>query len=355
MTPAKIKFNNASQADFISELREQVAAYFKKNKISQYANGAMVVKTIALFSITFGAYGLIVSNMLSAWGMLGMAILMGAGTAGIGFSVQHDANHGAYSKNAHVNRILGYSLNLIGGNAFTWKIQHNILHHTFTNIYDMDEDLDAGIVVRLSPNAPHRPHHKYQHYFAFLAYGLVTLMWYLVKDFKKIKRYNGGSNSGYQKAHPVSEYVILAVSKILYTFYMIVIPLWVLPISWWQFVIGFVAMHLTTGVILSVVFQLAHVVEGPDQPLPDHEGKIDNVWAVHQLQTTSNFAMDNAFINWYVGGLNFQIEHHLFPKICSIHYPALSSITQEVAKKYAQPYYTTTKLFSERCIRITFY
>jgi linoleoyl-CoA desaturase len=345
MTPSKIKFNNASQADFITELREQVAAYFKDNNISQYANGAMVLKTIALFAITFGAYALILSNTLSAWGMLGMAVLMGAGTAGIGFSVQHDANHGAYSSNPYVNRILGYSLNLIGGNAFTWKIQHNILHHTFTNIYDMDEDLDAGIVVRLSPNAPHRPHHKYQHYFAFLAYGLVTLMWYLVKDFKKIKRYNGGSNSGYQKAHPASEYVILIISKIVYTFYMIVVPLWILPITWWQFVIGFVVMHLTTGVILSVVFQLAHVVEGPEQPVPDQDGKIDNVWAVHQLQTTSNFAMNNAFINWYVGGLNFQIEHHLFPKICSIHYPALSSITQHVAKKYGQPYYNHKTFF----------
>jgi linoleoyl-CoA desaturase len=339
MKTSKIKFNNTRSADFISELRENVNLYFKENNISQHANAAMVLKTVTLFAITFGAYGLILSNTLPLWGMFCLALLMGAGTAGIGFSVQHDANHGAYSSNPLVNKILGFSLNLIGGNAFTWKIQHNILHHTFTNIYDMDEDLDAGIVVRLSPNAPHRPHHRYQHYFAFLAYGLVTLMWFLVKDFKKIKRYHGGSSSGYQKSHPFSEYVILAISKIMYTFYMIVIPLYVLPITWWQFVVGFVAMHLTTGVILSVVFQLAHVVEGPEQPLPNEDGLVDNLWAVHQLNTTSNFAMQNRFINWYVGGLNFQIEHHLFPKICSIHYPALSSITRELALKYQHPYY----------------
>jgi linoleoyl-CoA desaturase len=306
----------------------------------------MVIKTIVLLGVTFGLYGLIISNLFSPWVMLLMAVGMGFGIAGIGFSVQHDANHGAYSANATVNRLLGYSLNLIGGNAFTWKIQHNILHHTYTNIYDMDEDLDAGIIVRLSPNAPLRPHHKYQHYFAFLAYGLVTLMWYFVKDFKKIKRYNGGSNSGYQKKHPISEYVILIVSKIVYTIYMIVIPLLVLDITWWQFVIGFIAMHLTTGVVLSVIFQLAHVVEGPHQPMPDENGSIENAWAVHQLETTSNFAMNNWFISWYVGGLNFQIEHHLFPKICSIHYPALSRITQELAKKYNHPYYHYDTLFA---------
>jgi linoleoyl-CoA desaturase len=345
MKSSRIKFNNSQSADFITELRESISLYFKENNISQHANASMVLKTITLFVITFGCYGLILSNTLPVWAMLLLAILMGAGTAGIGFSVQHDANHGAYSSNQTVNRVLGFSLNLIGGNAFTWKIQHNILHHTYTNIYDMDEDLDAGIVVRLSPNAPHRPHHKYQHYFAFLAYGLVTLMWFFVKDFKKIKRYNGGSNSGYQKAHPFSEYVILALSKIVYTVYMIVIPLLVLKIHWWQFVIGFLVMHLTTGVILSVIFQLAHVVEGPEQPVPDEEGTIDNVWAVHQLQTTSNFAMTNKFINWYVGGLNFQIEHHLFPKICSIHYPALSKITRAIALKYKHQYHYHNTLF----------
>jgi linoleoyl-CoA desaturase len=344
MTP-KIKFNNKQSADFITELRKSIDLYFQQNKISQHANIAMVLKTIILFTITFGAYGLILSNTFSIWGMLALAIVMGLGIAGIGFSVQHDANHGAYSSSPLVNTILGFSLNLLGGNAFTWKIQHNILHHTYTNIYNMDEDLDAGIVVRLSPNAPHKPHHKYQHYFAFFAYGLVTLMWLFVKDFKKIKRYNGSSDSGYQKTHPFSEYIILAVSKILYATYMIIIPLMVLDITWWQFIIGFLALHITTGVILSVTFQLGHLVEGPEQYLAQDNNSMDNAWAVHQLQTTSNFAMKNPFLSWYMGGLNFQIEHHLFPKICSIHYPALSKIIRRVAQKYNYPYYAQDTFF----------
>lgn len=339
MSSTSIKFNNKQSVDFVTELRESVANYFTENKISQHANTAMVIKTITLFAITYGAYALIMTNLFSAWGMYALALVMGIGTAGIGFSIQHDANHGAYSANPRVNQILGFSLNLIGGNAFTWKIQHNILHHTYTNIYDMDEDLDAGILVRLSPNAPLKSYHKKQHYFAFFLYGLVTLFWLLVKDFKKIKRYNGGSNSAYQKKHPFSEYLILAVSKTVYIGHMIVLPLVLLDITWWQFIIGFLSMHLLTGVILSLVFQLAHVVDGPEQPMPDENGTIDNAFAVHQLMTTSNFDMKNPLINWYVGGLNFQIEHHLFPKICSIHYPALSPIVQRVAAKHNIPYY----------------
>ena len=339
MNSLKIKFNTAKSPDFITDLREQVNHYFTDNHLSTHANFAMVVKTITLLAITFGSYALILTNWFAPWQMLLLAIVFGLGVAGIGFSIQHDANHGAYSKHAWVNKVLGLTLNLIGGNAFTWKIQHNILHHTYTNIYDYDEDLDAGIIVRLSPNAPLRKFHRYQQYFAFAAYSLVTLSWFLIKDFKKIKRYNGGINEGYQKAIPTSEYIILILSKIIYTSYAIIIPLMVLNIHWWQFLIGFLVMHFTTGVVLSVIFQLAHVVEGPEQPMPDGNGLIDNAWAIHQMRTTANFARNNKFICWYVGGLNFQIEHHLFAKICSIHYPKISPIVRAVALKHGVPYY----------------
>ncbi len=345
MSSQKIKFNNTKSPGFITELREAVNLYFTDHNLSPYANFAMVMKTIILLGITFGAYALILTNWFSIWAMCCLAIIFGLGVAGIGFSIQHDANHGAYSKYPMVNKILGLTLNLIGGNAFTWKIQHNILHHTYTNIYDLDEDLDAGIIVRLSPNAPLRKFHKYQQYFAFAAYSLVTLSWYLIKDFKKIKRYHGGANEGYQKPIPTSEYIILILSKIVYTTYAIIIPLLVLNIHWWQFVIGFLVMHFTTGVVLSVIFQLAHVVEGPDQPMPDETGLIDNAWAIHQMETTANFAKDNWLICWYVGGLNFQIEHHLFTKICSIHYPAIAPIVKAIAMKHGVPYHEQQTLW----------
>lgn len=335
----KVKFVDKSKSDFSKVLRDRVNQYFTDKGISQHANAEMVIKSVVMFSGLFVSYGLLISGVLPGWAMLICCVTYGLFMAGIGFSVQHDANHGAYSSNHLVNEILGYSLNLVGGNAFTWKIQHNVLHHTYTNVYGMDEDLDAGIVVRLSPRAEYRPHHKYQHYFAFFLYGLVTLSWVLAKDFKKITRYNGGGKSAYQQKHPFKEYVILYVTKLFHIFYAVFLPLYLLDITFLQWLGGYLLMHFVSGVILSLVFQTAHVVEGLDFPEPNEEGNIENQWAMHQLYTTADFARKNRLINFYVGGLNYQIEHHLFAKICHVHYPKISVIVQKTAEEYGIPYH----------------
>src|SRR5205085_1117556 len=119
--------------------------------------------------------------------------------------------------------------------------------------------------------------------------------------------------------------------------YMIVIPLLVVHVAWWQFVLGFFAMHLTAGFILGVVFQLAHVVEGTEYPLPDGQGNMEQAWLYHEMDTTSDFAHENKLVCWYIGGLNYQIEHHLFPQICSIHYPQIRDIVRDTALKYGVP------------------
>ena len=335
----KVKFVNTDKSDFSKILRERVNLYFSENNISPYANAEMIVKSIVMFSGLFLSYGLLISGTLPGWAMLVCCVTYGIFMSGIGFSVQHDANHGAYSHRHWINELMGYSLNLVGGNAFTWKIQHNILHHTYTNVYGMDEDLDAGIVVRLSPKATHRPHHRYQHYFAFFLYGLVTLSWVLAKDFKKIKRYNGGSDSAYQQKHPLKEYIILYGTKLLHIFYAVFLPLYLLDITFLQWLGGYLLMHFVSGLILSLVFQTAHVVEGLDFPEPNEEGNIENLWAIHQICTTANFARKNRLINFYVGGLNYQIEHHLFSKICHVHYPKISIIVQKTVEEYGLPYH----------------
>jgi linoleoyl-CoA desaturase len=138
--------------------------------------------------------------------------------------------------------------------------------------------------------------------------------------------------------HTPKDLVVVLVSKVIYFAYMVAIPLLVMDVTWWQWLIGFVTMHVVTGVTLGLVFQMAHVVENTQQPVPDEEGFVETNFAVHQLLTTSNFARKNRFVNWYVGGLNFQVEHHLFPKICSVHYVKLSDITKRVAEKYGIPY-----------------
>jgi len=218
-----------------------------------------------------------------------------------------------------------------------WKITHNVIHHTYTNIDGVDEDLTVSPLLRLSPGAPLLRIHRFQHLYGLAAYSMSTIFWVFVKDFKYFFQKDLGPYKN--KKHPRGEWVNLFVSKLVYYGWSIVIPLLVLEIPWWQFAIGYLAMHLTAGFILGVVFQLAHVVEGPDYPVPDEAGRMEDAWLVHEMETTANFARSSRMVSWYVGGLNFQIEHHLFPKVCSVHYPAISTIVKDTATKYGVPYY----------------
>jgi linoleoyl-CoA desaturase len=337
MEVTKVSFNRTGSKDFIRELKSEVNAYFNDNGISKKANGQMVLKTIILLSIYFGCYGLLLSGLFSWAVMLVLCFGMGIGMAGIGFSISHDALHGAYSSNKVVNRLLGYSFDLIGANGYIWKITHNIIHHTYTNIHKQDEDLEVAGFIRLSPHAEHKPIHHVQHILAFAAYGFSTLFWVFIKDYRYFFKKNLGPYKN--KNHPSVEWVTLIVAKLLYYGYILLIPYLILPITWWQLLIGFMIIHLTAGAILGIIFQLAHVVEGTEHPAEDQEGNMENTWAIHQMHTTSDFAHNNKVLCWYIGGLNFQIEHHLFPRICSIHYPRLSLIVERVARKHGVPYH----------------
>ena len=296
----------------------------------------MVFKTIMMLALTFVPYVLIMSNQLSIWQMWALSLVMGVGVAGIGFSVAHDALHGAYSSNSKVNTILGLSFDLMGANGYLWKITHNVIHHTYTNIQGIDEDLEVSPLLRLSPESEHRPIHRFQHLYGFLTYGMTTLFWVFVKDYKYILQKDLGPYQNIK--HPREQVALMLGMKLLYYVYMIILPLIVLNVAWWQFAIGFLTVHVTAGIILGVVFQLAHVVEGPEHFTINDGEEMENAWLIHEMKTTSNFARSNKLLCWYVGGLNFQIEHHLFPKICSIHYPRISPIVERVAAAHGVPY-----------------
>ena len=328
----------------MDEVKQRIAAYFEGRGLSRHANLGMVLKTITLLALFFIPYGLMLSNRVPPLGMLGLAVLMGIGLAGIGFAISHDALHGAYSSNPRVNAVLGRSFDLLGASGYMWKITHNVIHHTYTNIDGVDEDLTVSPLLRLSPGAPLRRVHRYQHLYGFATYSLSTLFWVFIKDFKYFLARDLGPYK--DKRHPRGEVVNLIVSKLLYYGWAIVIPLLVIELPWWQILLGFAVVHLTAGLILGVIFQLAHVVEGTEYPVPDDAGRIEEAWLVHEMETTANFARRNRLLSWYVGGLNYQIEHHLFPRVCSVHYPALAPIVQEVALKHGMPYIDQPTLFS---------
>jgi linoleoyl-CoA desaturase len=332
----KVTFNNSTSRAFSKTVKKRVNEYFEENDLSKHANLEMVVKTIVLLTLYFGSYALIMSGTLSLGAMWVLTFLMGIGMAGIGFSVSHDALHGAYSSNKHINRALGFTFDLLGANGYIWKITHNIIHHTYTNIHGHDEDLEVAEFIRLSPHSEYKSIHRIQHILAFFAYSLATFFWVFIKDYKYFLQKDIGPYKN--KTHPTSEWVILFVTKAIYYTYMLVLPLLFLDIAWYHLLIGFTTLHITAGLILGIIFQLAHVVEGTDHPVPDEENVIDEHWMIHEMVTTNNFGRDNKALCWFVGGLNFQIEHHLFPRICSVHYPEISHIVEKTAKEYDIPY-----------------
>ncbi len=329
----------SNRSDFFSTLNQRVNEYFKSNNISRYANSEMKIKTAAMFAIYFVPYILMItSTVTNPWLMLGLCVVMGMGMAGIGLSVMHDANHGGYSNKSWINNLLGLSLNIVGGNAFNWKVQHNVLHHTYTNIHEVDEDISPRGILRMTPYGPWKSFHKFQHLYAWFFYGLLTLVWVVVKDFVRILRYHKDGMVKKQKANYAAEWAILLASKAFYIGYIAVLPAILLDVTWWQILVGFLAMHYVGGFILAIIFQPAHVIDGTEYPMPDDNGKMENSWAIHQMLTTTNFANNNRILNWYVGGLNFQVEHHLFPNICHVHYRNISPIVKYTAEEFGIPY-----------------
>lgn len=264
-------------------------------------------------------------------------MIAGLGKTGLGMGVMHDANHGSYSKNHKVNRLLGYALNIIGGNSQMWKLQHNVLHHTYTNVHEVDEDLDAPFFLRFSPHVKRNKLHRYQHLYFWFFYGLSTLPWATTKDFKSLWKYR---KMGLLRETENLKLVLLDIVfwKIIYFGFILVLPIIFTDFSIWMILLAFVCQHFVTGLSLTLVFQLAHVVPKTEHPLPNDQGIINEDWSIHQMNTTSNFAAKSTILSWFIGGLNHQIEHHLFPNICHIHYKKLAPIVKKTAEEYGIPY-----------------
>ena len=333
---AKIKFTNTNKSTFFATTRQRVDTYFKENNISRHANKAMWGKAIFYLASFLILYLLLISNQFSLGVMFGMALLIGVFSALIGFNVCHDAIHGSFSNNAKVNSFFSFVFNLVGASPYMWSITHNVVHHTYTNIPGHDEDIEvAPGLVRISEEEKVTKIQQFQHFYAFGLYSLASLSWVLRKDYVKFFQKKIGEHP---TNHPKREYFNLFFYKAIYYFLFIALPLIVLDITWWQFLIGFVCLHLAEGLVLGLVFQLAHVVEGTDFPMPNEQGNIEEAWADHQMRTTANFATNSKLASFLLGGLNRQIEHHLFPKVCHIHYPMISKIVKQTAHEFNLPY-----------------
>ena len=322
-----------SQRDFASAVRQNVNNYFKEKGISTKGNFALFTQTVSMLSLYIAPFVLLLIIPMSAWLALAAVVVVGIGMAGVGMCVMHDAIHGSYSDKVWVNKLMGCTMYLLGSNAFNWKIQHNVMHHAYTNIEGHDEDIVAKGPIRLCQFSPLKKIHRYQHIHAFLFYGLMTIT-KMTNDFTQLASYIKEGIARKFNINPTFEYAKMTLIKLIYLFAFIGLPLLLTDFTWWQILLGFFIMHWAAGFILSTIFQMAHIVEGAEQFKADPNGIIRNDWAVTEVKTTSDFARNNLLLNWYAGGLNFQIEHHLFPNICHVHYRKIAPIVERTAQQF---------------------
>ncbi len=332
-----IRFSNIDKAKFFRTLNKKVNNYFKENNIKKTGDIRLYFKAIIMFSLFLVPLVLIYTIDLAGWIQALLMVVIGIGMAGVGMNVMHDANHEVFSSKKWVNKLMGSSIYILAGNDYNWKVQHNVLHHTYTNIQGYDEDIDAGRIIRFSKHTKWMKIHKYQKYYSFFLYGLLTVNWAITTDFKQTYNYLKRKLSYGKMPNPATQWTKLIIGKIVYYALWVALPVY-LGFAWWQILIGFMIMHYTAGVILSVIFQLAHVMPNTEMPTPDENGNMKNTWAIHQLYTTSNFAPKNWLVEFYTGGLNHQVEHHLFTQISHIHYQKIAKIVKETALEFKLPY-----------------
>ncbi|MDD3130394.1 MAG: acyl-CoA desaturase [Bacteroidales bacterium] len=340
MQEKKLKFSTKDTPEFIKELRASVRTYFAEHNISRYGNRSLFIKSIAMLALYIIPFVLMMTGVVTAFPLLlAMWVLMGIGMAGIGMGLMHDANHGTFSENPRINRWVSKSIYLLGGFPPNWRYQHNTMHHGFTNIEGHDEDIRPVGILRFSPHRPLYGIHRFQQWYAWFFYGLMTISWATTKDFRQLIGYHRQDVLPGGKESFPRLLTDLIIAKIIYFAVLIVLPIILLPVAWYWIVVFFLVMHFVAGFILGVVFQTAHVVPSSAYPLADEQGNLENSWAISQLMTTADFAPGNKLISWYTGGLNYQIEHHLFPNISHVHYPQLAPIVQAAAAKYNLPYH----------------
>lgn len=333
-TFATPKFRKEKGSTFHQELKTRVNNYFVENKKSATGNWSLYFKAILFWTLYIALYVHVVFFTPNGWIAFGETLIMGGLTAAIGFNVMHDGGHGSFSKSKMWNTIAAYSVNALGASGIMWNNKHNIIHHTYTNIDGIDDDIEIKPMLRMCETQKRYKIHKYQHIYVWFLYTLLLIIWVFLTDYTKYFSKKVGEVPIKKMSH--FQHFAFWFAKVGYLFMMVALPIYMVGFTSW--LVGFLALSMFAGFILSIVFQLAHTVEETAFPIPNNSNDIESEWAIHQLQTTANFGTNNKLLSWLVGGLNFQIEHHLFPKVSHVHYPAISQIIKKTCQDFNVKY-----------------
>ena len=329
---AHVRFKRRKKPDFFTVLKKRVDRYFEKEGVSPYANGVMRAKSALIIGAYLALLGAIYSDVFRGGALILLYMCLGFVAALNGLNIAHDANHGSYSRRPAINRLLASLWDLSGPSSLVWRYSHNLQHHIYTNIPGIDGDIDKASILRFSPCDPLLPFHRYQHWYAPFLYALSTLNWVFYSDYVWFfKEWRGGKMSA-------SETALFFGFKVANLALFLLLPLFFLSAPFWQILCGFLALHFTAGIFSALVFQLGHLVEGVGYVKPDDGRRIPSDWISHEMMTTSNCATDSRWLSHLIGGLNFQIEHHLFPHVCHVHYAGIADLVKETAKEFDLPY-----------------
>jgi linoleoyl-CoA desaturase len=319
---------------FHVELKRRVEAHLRATGRRERDCTEMYLKTAIIFASFASFYVLLVFVATTWWQVVPLAVALGLTVVAIGFNVMHDASHEAYSDHAWLNRAMAMSLDLVGGSSYFWRWKHNVFHHTFVNVIGYDTDINLAGLGRLTPHHRRAWIHRWQHFYVWFLYGVMVFKWQLYDDFRL-------AFTGRMGEHKIPrprghEWVVFFGGKLVFLSLAFGIPLLLHPA--WAVAALYAVTAVVTGVVLGVVFQLAHCVEDADFPVDSGSGRMIAPWAVHQVETTVDFARANRAVSWLLGGLNFQIEHHLFSRLCHVNYPAIAPLVEQTCREFGVRY-----------------
>jgi linoleoyl-CoA desaturase len=330
----------SGEREFFQAVRRRVDAHFEGRP--RRGDPRLYRKVGIVLAWFFASFALLLAAN-DPWVQLGLCLSYATAGAAVGFNVFHDSIHGSFSPSSRVNQwVARLACAVLGPARYFWWFKHNRLHHSFTNVYKWDDDLETRGALRLSPRQPWLEKHRNQHRFFWLLYGLTTLEWVFVRDFVQ---YFSMKINPFREIPPMSraERVEFWVTKAIYFAFFVGLPFALVP--FWRCLVGMLIFHFVLSVELALIFNLAHASEGAEFPEPEMRAGdrdatvgLDTEWAVHQLATTVNFGRESRLLTWLSGGLNHQIEHHLFPGTAHTYYPELSPLVQETAREFGVPY-----------------
>jgi linoleoyl-CoA desaturase len=318
---------------FQNALQRRVDEYFVATRRPKQGGLHLYVKTGLILASFAVSYLLLVFAARNVWEGLPLVVVVGVMTALIGFNIQHDGGHQSFSPSRRANRLAAMALDLVGGSSYVWRWKHTVIHHRYVNITWFDNDINLNDLARVSPHHRRLWYHRWQHLYLWPLYGLEAHKLQLVDDFKYIIR----GRLGY---HCIPrprgwELVLFILGKVIFFSWVLVIPMLFHP--WWVVLFYYFVGGSVLGGLMVLIFVLPHLVGEADFPQPDTR-RIAIPWAVHQAQSTLDFARHNPVLTWLLGGLNYHKEHHLFPLICHTNYPALSKRVEETCRDFGIPY-----------------